>query len=144
MSSNFISKLKQSVSAAFEDLYAHQISTSEVKIETTNPSFAGSFTFVVFPYLRVTNSKPEDCAAAIGSFITSQLEEVNAFNVVKGFLNFELTDAFWLSYLSHLQLSDRLGETTPNPEKIMVEYSSPNTNKPLHLGHVRNNLLGYS
>lgn len=144
MSNDFIISLKQSVVEAFASLYQHSLTQDEVKIENTNPSFEGSFTFVVFPFLRITKSKPEQSGEAIGSFIAAKHDEIKSFNVVKGFLNFELTDAFWLSYLSNLQTAKSLGQKTTSPQKVMVEYSSPNTNKPLHLGHVRNNLLGYS
>lgn len=144
MSNTFISVLKQSIVEAFSSLYQHNLDIDSVKIENTNPSFEGSFTFVVFPYLRITKAKPEESASAIGEIVSSKLTEIKSFNVVKGFLNFELTDAFWLSYLSSIQAVERLGAKTTSPMKVMVEYSSPNTNKPLHLGHVRNNLLGYS
>ena len=103
MSNDFIISLKQSVVEAFASLYQHSLTQDEVKIENTNPSFEGSFTFVVFPFLRITKSKPEQSGEAIGSFIAAKHDEIKSFNVVKGFLNFELTDAFWLSYLSNLQ-----------------------------------------
>jgi arginyl-tRNA synthetase len=139
-----INKLKRSISEAFASLYSHDIVAEDLKIEKTNPQFEGSFTFVVFPFLKITRTKPEDSATAIGAFVSEQLTEVQSFNVVKGFLNFALTDQFWLEYLSTVHQTERLGNKTTEPQKIMVEYSSPNTNKPLHLGHVRNNLLGYS
>lgn len=139
-----IEQLKQSISEAFAAEFDHQLSVDEVKIEATNPQFEGTFTFVVFPYLRVTRKKPEDTAEAIGAFVSNQLTDVASFNVVKGFLNFSLKDAFWLNFVEGMKDLERLGAQTHAPQKIMVEYSSPNTNKPLHLGHVRNNLLGYS
>jgi arginyl-tRNA synthetase len=144
MSNTFISSLKQTIRTAFVKLYSHDLTIDEVKIEKTNPSFEGSFTFVVFPFLRITKAKPEESAQAIGALVVDQLSEIESFNVVKGFLNFQLTDAFWLNYLETLTTAERLGIKTSSPKKMMVEYSSPNTNKPLHLGHVRNNLLGFS
>lgn len=144
MSNKFIQDLKQSVVEAFNALYQHSISIDDVKIEKTNPSFEGSFTFVVFPFLRIVKTKPEAAGEAIGQFVAAQRSEIKSFNVVKGFLNFQLTDDFWLSYLGETLSKERLGAQTTEPKKVMVEYSSPNTNKPLHLGHVRNNLLGFS
>ncbi len=144
MSKDLILSFKHAISKAFAELYDHELPFESVKIEKTNPSFEGSFTFVVFPYLRVTKSKPEATAEAIGEHVLSSMDEVKATNVVKGFLNFEITDQYWIAYMSGLLRSERLGKPTATPEKIMVEYSSPNTNKPLHLGHVRNNLLGFS
>lgn len=139
-----IQELKSAISKAFTELYEHNLPVEDVKIESTNPSFPGSFTFVVFPFLRVTRQKPEDSANAIGDFIQGQLEAVSAYNVVKGFLNFEITDTYWMQFASQFAHSERLISSTGTKRKVMVEYSSPNTNKPLHLGHVRNNLLGYS
>ncbi len=139
-----IQTLKQSIQEAFKDLFDHSLSLDEVKIENTNPSFEGSFTFVVFPFLRVTKKKPEESGELIGAFVHAKMNEIASFNVVKGFLNFSLTQEYWLSYLGELNQLERLGNKVREPKKIMVEYSSPNTNKPLHLGHVRNNLLGYS
>lgn len=139
-----IAKLKQSISDAFQTLYQFDISAEEIKIETTKSNFEGNFTFVVFPYVRVTKQKPEQTAESIGSLVSESLAEISSFNVVKGFLNFVITDNYWLTYLSELQNQGSFGAKTDSPKKIMVEYSSPNTNKPLHLGHVRNNLLGYS
>lgn len=139
-----IQELKSAISKAFTELYEHNLPVEDVKIESTNPSFPGSFTFVVFPFLRVTRQKPEDSANAVGDFVQSQLEAVSAYNVVKGFLNFEITDAYWMQFASQFAHSERLITSSGTKRKVMVEYSSPNTNKPLHLGHVRNNLLGYS
>lgn len=139
-----IAELKQAIAEAFASEFDHQVSADELKIEKTNPSFEGSFTFVVFPYLRVTRRKPEESAQVIGEFVSQKLEDVSSYNVVKGFLNFSLSERFWLAFLKEVYQSERLGGQTDAPKTIMVEYSSPNTNKPLHLGHVRNNLLGFS
>ncbi|MBO6515415.1 MAG: arginine--tRNA ligase [Bacteroidia bacterium] len=137
-------QLKQAIVKAFSTEFDHTVSVEEIKIENTNPQFEGSFTFVVFPYLRVTRKKPEESAEIIGNAVVQELTEIKDFNVVKGFLNFSLKDAYWVEYLESLTQAKRLGTTADKPQKVMVEYSSPNTNKPLHLGHVRNNLLGFS
>jgi len=139
-----IQKLKQAILDAFAHEFDHAVDGDDLKIENTNPQFEGVFTFVVFPYLRITRKKPEETAEIIGSFVTDKVDEIDSYNVVKGFLNFSLKDSFWLQFLGQIQSAKRLGTPTQSPQKIMVEYSSPNTNKPLHLGHVRNNLLGFS
>lgn len=139
-----IQELKNAISEAFASHFDHQLAVEDVKIENTNPQFEGSFTFVVFPYLRVTRKKPEETAEIIGAFVKDKVAEIASFNVVKGFLNFSLTDSYWISVLTDFGSKTELGSKTDTPQKVLVEYSSPNTNKPLHLGHVRNNLLGYS
>ncbi|MEZ4843701.1 MAG: arginine--tRNA ligase [Bacteroidia bacterium] len=136
--------LKKCIADSFVSLFNEQLDFEQIKLENTNPDFEGNFTFVVFPYLRVSKKKPEETAQLIGEFVKAKMPEIQAFNVVKGFLNFSFSEKFWIGQLSRFNSANRLGKTTDNPEKIMVEYSSPNTNKPLHLGHVRNNLLGYS
>ena len=109
MSKDLILSFKHAISKAFAELYDHELPFESVKLEKTNPSFEGSFTFVVFPYLRVTKSKPEAAAEAIGQYVLSSMDEVKATNVVKGFLNFEITDNYWISYISRLLQSERLG-----------------------------------
>ena len=104
MSNKFIQDLKQSVVEAFNALYQHSISIDDVKIEKTNPSFEGSFTFVVFPFLRIVKTKPEAAGEAIGQFVAAQRSEIKSFNVVKGFLNFQLTDDFYLTNVAKFNL----------------------------------------
>ncbi|MFM6982976.1 MAG: arginine--tRNA ligase, partial [Chitinophagaceae bacterium] len=111
-----------------------------LKLESTNPDFKGDFTFVCFPFVRLSKKKPEDTAAEIGAFLKETIQQVDGYNVVKGFLNIEISDNYWLERFAAYSL----GISHKNSGKVMVEYSSPNTNKPLHLGHIRNNLLGYS
>ncbi len=139
-----IQEIKNAIKEAFASEFDHQLTDDEIKIENTNPQFEGSFTFVVFPYLRVTRKKPEETAEIVGTFVKERVPEIASFNVVKGFLNFALTDASWIAVMADLLDQSELGSKTTSPQKVLVEYSSPNTNKPLHLGHVRNNLLGYS
>ena len=128
---------------AIENLYAAKV--EKVTFEKTNPDFQGDLTLVVFPFLKISKKKPEDTANEIGIFLKSNLKEIAGFNVVKGFLNIVIADTFWLDYFTAIFNQPIIN--TPLPAiapKVLVEYSSPNTNKPLHLGHIRNNLLGYS
>lgn len=127
---------------ALESLY--EVKDAQINFENTNANFAGDYTFVVFPYLRNSRKKPEDTASEIGDYIKENVEEVEDYNVVKGFLNLELSDEYWLK-VAEMQVDK--GVSIPSigtGKKVVVEYSSPNTNKPLHLGHVRNNVLGFS
>lgn len=135
-------KLSQTTIEALKSLYNAEV--EKVSFEKTNPDFEGDLTLVVFPYLKASKKKPEDTATEIGNYLKSKLTEIASFNVVKGFLNIVIADSFWLSYFNSVNGKSLLNPVNENAQVIMVEYSSPNTNKPLHLGHVRNNLLGYS
>ncbi len=117
-----------------------------VEFQATRKDFAGDLTVVVFPMLKVVKGNPQIIGEQIGDYLVANLEEVKAYNVIKGFLNIEIDDAYYLQFFNDIKSNDNFGFVTPKPEDkaIMVEYSSPNTNKPLHLGHIRNNLLGYS
>ena len=137
--------LKKHIADSFSKLFNEPVNENLLKLEITSKDHKGDYTFVVFPFLKISKLKPEDTATTIGNFIKTECEYISNFNVVKGFLNFELSDRFWLDFLknnfeniNYGKIEDGKGTT------IMVEYSSPNTNKPLHLGHLRNNLLGYS
>ena len=137
--------LKSIIAGSLNELYSAALNTDEIKLELTNKDHIGDFTFVVFPYLKISKLKPEDTAAAIGKYVQERCKEVEKYNVVKGFLNFELSSSYWLSFLDANFSNPQFGQVNSGEgKKVMVEYSSPNTNKPLHLGHVRNNLLGYS
>ena len=130
------------IQQAIQDLYAPSEPVS-VKIEKTKTDFVGDFTFVVFPIVRTSRKSPEATAEDIGQHLQQNCAAVAEFNVIKGFLNLVVKPTLWGDYLqAKWQTTDF--SLTPRNEKIMVEYSSPNTNKPLHLGHIRNNLLGYS
>ncbi|RPA69527.1 arginine--tRNA ligase [Cyclobacteriaceae bacterium YHN15] len=135
-----ISTLQQ----AFKELFDHEVGESELSLQPTRKEFEGSYTFVVFPYLKVTKLNPEASAAKLGEFLKSNCKSVQEFNVVKGFLNISLSETSWLSVFKKLYTNPQLGQLPLNGKKVMVEYSSPNTNKPLHLGHLRNNFLGFS
>lgn len=127
---------------AIESLY--QSTVTDVKLEQTNSNFKGDFTLVVFPYLRISKKSPEQTAEEIGNYIENAMEEIAGFNVVKGFLNLELSDAYWLAFFKSIAAKELEIPALGQGSKVVVEYSSPNTNKPLHLGHIRNNVLGFS
>ena len=134
------------VADAVKALYGADVDAASVQVDQTKKEFEGHLTVVVFPYLKASHKKPEDTAAEIGAWLVENLEAVEKFNAVKGFLNISISPAYWLSLLHDIEADENFGIRKPTPESdlVMVEYSSPNTNKPLHLGHVRNNLLGYS
>lgn len=136
--------LHQAIIKAFDELFSAQILDNQINLEQTKKEFAGHVTFVVFPFIRFTKKSPEETANLIGEFLKANCNEVADFNVIKGFLNIVLSDDYWLKVFSEEITNSSFGQLPANQEKVMVEYSSPNTNKPLHLGHVRNNLLGFS
>jgi arginyl-tRNA synthetase len=127
-----------------KQLYNEDVPESAISIQDTRKEFEGQVTIVVFPIVRFSKKSPEQTANDLGNFLVEHLQEVVAFNVVKGFLNLSIADSYWLNLFNTELLDPSFGTFKPNGKKVMVEYSSPNTNKPLHLGHVRNNLLGYS
>lgn len=136
----FVTVLADKTKAALAHLY--NVTDAKISFEKTNANFAGDYTFVVFPFVRLSKKSPEATGEEIGAFIKNEVPEITGFNVVKGFLNFELSDNYWLEVAQKRVIN---GVSIPNigaGKKVVVEYSSPNTNKPLHLGHVRNNVLG--
>lgn len=135
-----IQKLSGSACQALTDLYQHNVEA--VDIQPTRKEFEGDYTLVVFPYLKVSRKGPEPTAVEIGEYLVNAVEEVSSYNVVKGFLNLSIADSFWLEALSGCGKFIAGGKKAK--ASLLVEYSSPNTNKPLHLGHIRNCLLGYS
>ena len=137
MNKNIEEILEEKVKEALKSLYG--LSVGKVAFEKTKKEFEGDYTLVVFPYVKASQKKPEDTANEIGTYLSNS-PEVKNFNVVKGFLNLTISDSYWLNHF----LSNTEQGVNKTAKTIMVEYSSPNTNKPLHLGHVRNNLLGYS
>ncbi|QSE95839.1 arginine--tRNA ligase [Fulvivirga lutea] len=141
---NIETTLVQSISKAFSELFNASLSESEISLQPTRKEFEGSHTFVCFPYARLSKKNPEETGKAIGEYLKSNCDIVADFNVVKGFLNIELSDATWLAVFKDIHGAENFGFFPSNGEEVMVEYSSPNTNKPLHLGHLRNNFLGWS
>ena len=138
-------KLKQTISLAFKNCFFAEVDADKIALEKTSTDYEGDFTFVVFSYLKQSKKNPEQTANDIGNYVKENLPEVASFNVIKGFLNFSLTADFWIQFLKQNYDDQAYGIVRKlSGQKILVEYSSPNTNKPLHLGHVRNNLLGYA
>lgn len=137
-------KIKQALSDAFKTLFNHSLDVADVALQPTRKEFEGTYTFVTFPFGKVSKLNPEETGKRLGDFLKENCDEVSGFNVVKGFLNLELTDTAWLEVLTGISQSENYGVHPSNGKKVMVEFSSPNTNKPLHLGHLRNNFLGDS
>lgn len=139
-------QISRAVIAAVKELYAQEVTEAMVQLQKTKSTFEGNYTLVVFPFLKISRKNPEDTAQEIGEYIAKHCEAVADFNVVKGFLNIVIAAEAWISLLNDIHSDDRFGEkpVTEASPLVMVEYSSPNTNKPLHLGHVRNNLLGWA
>ena len=138
--------LKQNLAEAIVKLYDVNPDEKLLQLQETRKEFEGNYTFVVFPLLKISKQSPEVTANAIGDYLQANCTEVARYNVIKGFLNLVINDAFWLQFFNDTVIDDQYGYTAPlecAPQK-MLEYSSPNTNKPLHLGHIRNNLLGWS
>lgn len=136
--------LQQAIVKAFADIFETTLQENQINLEQTKKEFDGHATFVVFAFVKHTKKSPEQTANLLGEYLQENCDEIESFNVIKGFLNLVLSDAYWLSVFKTEVLADSFGFLPKNGEKVMVEYSSPNTNKPLHLGHVRNNLLGFS
>ena len=139
-------QLAASVSAALHHLYGQEVAADTIQLQKTKREFEGHLTLVVFPYLKMSRKKPEDTAQEIGQYLMDNSGMVAAFNVVKGFLNLTIASDCWVALLGDINADARYGLTAPTESSplVMIEYSSPNTNKPLHLGHVRNNLLGWA
>ena len=143
---NIEAQITGSVVAAVKELYGQDVPASMVQLQKTKAAFEGNLTVVVFPFLKISKKKPEDTAQEIGQYLVDNCEAVAQFNVVKGFLNLVVSPAAWLALLADIDSNAEFGlkKATEESPLVMIEYSSPNTNKPLHLGHVRNNLLGWS
>ena len=136
--------LTPSIAKAIQDLF--EVSVDKVEFQATRKEFEGDITMVIFPLLKLVKSNPVELGNKIGNYLVENVPEVARFNVVSGFLNIVISDSYYLNFFNGIKDDVKYGFVTPNPsdKAVMVEYSSPNTNKPLHLGHVRNNLLGYS
>ena len=143
---NIESQITQTAIEAVKQLYGQEVSTDSLQPQKTKSNFQGNLTLVVFPLLKISRKKPEDTAEEIGAYLKEHCEAVADYNVVKGFLNLTISTEAWIGLLNDINAQPHFGEKQPTADSplVMVEYSSPNTNKPLHLGHVRNNLLGWS
>ena len=137
-------KLTAAVVSGLKALYGQDVPAAQVQLQKTKKEFEGHLTLVVFPFLRMSRKGPEQTAQEIGEYLTAHEPAVAAYNVIKGFLNLTVAPAAWIELLDDIHAQEQYGLTPATPESplVMIEYSSPNTNKPLHLGHVRNNLLG--
>ena len=140
---NIDNYILQVVTDAVTELYG-EVNPSQIQIQKTRKEFEGDYTLVTFPLLKLSRKSPEATATEIGEKLVSSSSQVSAFNVIKGFLNISLSVEFWQERFAEIAATDNYGQAEATGKTIMVEYSSPNTNKPLHLGHIRNNLLGYS
>ena len=139
-------QISNAVLAAVKELYRQEVPENMVQLQKTRSNFEGNLTLVVFPFLKISKKKPEDTAQELGEYLQANCKAIAKFNVVKGFLNLSIAPAAWVELLNEINANPKFGEkpVTENSPLVMIEYSSPNTNKPLHLGHVRNNLLGWS
>ena len=140
---NIENLISQIARQAVENLYG-PVDASALQIQKTRKEFEGDYTLVTFPLLKLSHKSPEVTANEIGAHIVADNPQIAAFNVIKGFLNLSLSPAFWIDRFGEIAADVSFGDAAPTGRTIMIEYSSPNTNKPLHLGHIRNNLLGYS
>ena len=138
--------LKENIKEAVKFLYNCEVTDDLIQIQETRKDFKGDFTLVVFPLLRFSKNTPENTGEKIGDYLVNKFPEIDGYNVIKGFLNLEISNKWWIDYFVRMATDKNHFENcqVSNPETILVEYSSPNTNKPLHLGHIRNNLLGFS
>ena len=143
---NIAISLSQAISHALKDLYAVEQAPENIVLQETRRDFSGDYTLVVFPYVKQARKSPEAVGQEIGAYVQEHCAEVAAFNVIKGFLNFEIADSYWLQFVAENAGNTTFGirNAASDSAPVVVEYSSPNTNKPLHLGHIRNNLLGWS
>ena len=136
--------IQNQAAAAIQSLYGAAVNPSDLQEQVTRKEFEGDYTLVVFPLLKISHSAPENTGNAIGEYLVSNVPEIQGFNCVKGFLNILFSDIYWKEMLLSMVEDADYGQLPPTGRNIMVEFSSPNTNKPLHLGHIRNNLLGDS
>ena len=136
--------MAQAAANAIHKLWETEVDPSSVQVQITRKEFEGDYTVVVFPFVKTSRQAPEATGAAIGEWIVANVPEISAFNCVKGFLNLSLSNEYWNSVLAEMVQTPDFGQLPDTGRTVMVEFSSPNTNKPLHLGHIRNNLLGWS
>ncbi len=143
---NIATLIAEAAVEALKALYGADVTAQQVQVQKTRPEFEGHLTLVTFPFLRMSRKKPEDTGRDIAEWLMQHTDLVAGYNVVKGFLNLVIAPAKWLQLLAEIDADARYGLVAPTSESplVMIEYSSPNTNKPLHLGHVRNNLLGWA
>ena len=139
-------QILSSALAAVKELYGQEVPAQMIQLQKTRPDFEGNLTLVTFPLLKTSHKKPEDTGADLGEYLVKNCPAISGYNVVKGFLNLVIAPEAWVGLLNDINADEHYGEKKATDESplVMIEYSSPNTNKPLHLGHVRNNLLGWA
>jgi arginyl-tRNA synthetase len=138
--------LQEKIAEALKELFGLEFSPNQISLQKTRPEFNGEFTLVTFPYIKISKKSPEQTGEIIGNWLKHNVNEINAFNVIKGFLNLSLNDSCWLAFFSSILPNLQYGfiSSGVHSQSVMIEYPSPNTNKPLHLGHLRNIFLGAS
>jgi len=141
---DFLKSIKEEIAGAINAKYGQEVDTAQLTITTTKKEFDGDYTLVMFPLIPRLKTKPEELGNAIGDYLVANSDEVDGYNIIKGFLNLELSDSYWHKVMGAINSVSDYGQLPAKGEKVMVEFSSPNTNKPLHLGHIRNILLGWS
>jgi len=141
---HIVTTLQEAVAQAIEQLYHEKTEPAKVQVNPTPSDFSGDYSVVIFPFVKIAKKAPDLAAAEIGAYVQAQVAEVRGFNVVKGFLNLDIAPSYWQHFLQSVTDNPDFGRQPRNGKKVMVEFSSPNTNKPLHMGHIRNILLGWS
>jgi arginyl-tRNA synthetase len=141
---NVIALLGESVKKGVSELFGVEVSDNQLNIGLTRKEFEGDYTVVTFPFVKAAKKSPEMVGQDLGAYLTEHVDIITGFNVIKGFLNLSLSDKLWLDYLYDNHANENFGVSNSNGKKVLVEFSSPNTNKPLHLGHIRNILLGWA
>jgi len=137
-------QIKNKVVDALQSLFQHKANDKTIQLSETRKEFVGDITIMVFPFLKASKKGPEETGEAIGEYITKQIEAITGYNVVKGFLNLEIEDSVWFDSFKQMLTDEQFGTFPSNGKKVVLEYCGPNTNKPLHFGHIRNMMIGYS
>jgi arginyl-tRNA synthetase len=134
------------VKESIKKLYGIDLELHSIQLQKTKREFEGDITVVVFPFVKAARKSPEQTGEEIGKYLQNTHQIISSYNVIKGFLNLSISKEFWLDTLQSIFVNKEFGKSPQSPDAplMMIEYSSPNTNKPLHLGHIRNNLLGFS
>ena len=136
--------IQEGVVKGIQSLYGADIAPDQITLNTTRKEFTGDYTVVVFPFTRLAKKKPDAIGEELGEFLVREVDQIERFNVIKGFLNLVVSDDYWLAFLNQMNQEKDFGRLPATGQRVMVEFASPNTNKPLHLGHIRNILLGWS
>lgn len=136
--------IQNKAAEAIKSVYGADVDASSLQIQVTRKEFEGDYTLVVFPLLRITHASPDNTGNAIGEWLKTNVPEIAGYNSVKGYLNLLFSQVYWNELFAEIASAENFGTLPSTGKNIMVEFSSPNTNKPLHLGHIRNNLLGDS